>query len=70
MRRVLATDTGAGLYRKRQQIIEPVFADTKFNRRIDRFQPRALSRPLGMVTDHRQRQPHEAPPHQLRLAAA
>jgi hypothetical protein len=37
MRRVLATDTGADLYRKRQQMIEPVFADTKFNRRIDRF---------------------------------
>jgi transposase len=43
MRRVLATDAGAGLYRKRQQIIEPVFADTKFNRRIDRFQRRGRS---------------------------
>src|SRR5205814_8731454 len=37
MRNVLETDNGASLYRKRQQVIEPVFADTKFNRRIDRF---------------------------------
>ena len=37
MRNVLETDLGASLYRRRQQIIEPVFADTKFNRRIDRF---------------------------------
>jgi transposase len=37
MRNVLETDSGASLYRKRQQVIEPVFADTKFNRRIDRF---------------------------------
>jgi hypothetical protein len=40
MRRVLATDRGGGLYRKRQGMIEPVFANTKFNRRIDRFQRR------------------------------
>jgi hypothetical protein len=37
MRRVLTTDHGADLYRKRQWMIEPVFADTKFNRRSDRF---------------------------------
>ena len=37
MRRVLATDAGGALYAKRQTMIEPVFADTKFNRRIDRF---------------------------------
>jgi transposase len=37
MRRVLATDHGAELYAQRQGMIEPVFADTKFNRRIDRF---------------------------------
>ena len=43
MRRVLESDTGGGLYRKRQQMIEPVFADTKFNRRIDRFQRRGRS---------------------------
>jgi transposase len=40
MRRVLATDTGRALYRKRQAMIEPVFGQTKFNRRIDRFQRR------------------------------
>ena len=33
MRRVLATD----LYRRRQHLIEPVVANTKFNRGIDRF---------------------------------
>ena len=37
MRRVLASDTGGALYAKRQTMIEPIFADTKFNRRIDRF---------------------------------
>jgi transposase len=37
MRRLLATDFGGELYAKRQGMIEPVFADTKFNRRIDRF---------------------------------
>jgi transposase len=43
MRRVLATDIGAALYAKRQQLIEPVFANTKFNRRIDRFARRGRS---------------------------
>jgi hypothetical protein len=37
MRRVLATPAGAAHYRRRPAIIEPVFADVKFNRRIDRF---------------------------------
>src|SRR5215208_468885 len=37
MRRVLDTDAGGELYAKRQTMIEPIFADTKFNRRIDRF---------------------------------
>jgi hypothetical protein len=40
MRRVLDTDRGAQLYRQRQQLIEPVFAHTKFNRRLDRFHRR------------------------------
>src|SRR3954454_1987071 len=43
MRRVLATDLGAGLYGKRRVMIEPVFGDVKFNRRIDRFQRRGRS---------------------------
>src|SRR5919197_5221730 len=37
IRRVLATDRGSALYAQRQVMIEPVFADTKFNRRVDRF---------------------------------
>src|ERR687897_20954 len=37
MRRVLATERGSGLYRRRQAMVEPVFAQTKFNRGIDRF---------------------------------
>jgi hypothetical protein len=37
MRSVLETDTGRDLYSKRQGMIEPVFANTKFNRRMDRF---------------------------------
>jgi hypothetical protein len=40
MRRVVASDAGGELYRKRQGMIEPVFAQVKFNRKIDRFQRR------------------------------
>jgi transposase len=40
MRRVLATDRGGELYRRRNVMIEPVFGHTKFNRRIERFQRR------------------------------
>jgi transposase len=43
MRRVLATELGSAIYRKRQETVEPVFAHTKFNRRIDRFQRRGRS---------------------------
>jgi hypothetical protein len=43
MRRVLATEHGGGVYAKRQGMIEPVFADTKYNRRCDRFQRRGRS---------------------------
>jgi transposase len=43
MRRVLQTDLGRALYRKRQAMIEPVFGHTKFNRGIDRFQRRGRS---------------------------
>jgi hypothetical protein len=39
---LLDTPAGAALYRRRQQIIEPVFANTKFNRRITRFHRRGL----------------------------
>jgi transposase len=37
MRQVLTHEPGKGLYRKRPGMIEPVFADEKHNRRIDRF---------------------------------
>jgi Transposase DDE domain len=43
MRRVLETDAGRELYVKRKTMIEPVFAQMKFNRRIDRFQRRGRS---------------------------
>ena len=43
MRRVLSTESGAQLYARRQGMIEPVFAHTKFNRRCDRFLRRGRS---------------------------
>jgi transposase len=43
MRRVLATDKGKALYRKRHATIEPVFGQMKFNRRFDRFLRRGRS---------------------------
>ena len=43
MRHVLDSEIAGELYRKRQVMIEPVFADTKYNRRIDRFLRRGRS---------------------------
>ena len=40
MRRVLADGLGRDLYRRRQPMIEPVFAQVKFNRGLDRFRRR------------------------------
>jgi transposase len=40
---VLSTPEGQALYRRRQQIVEPVFAHTKFIRRTDRFLRRGLA---------------------------
>ena len=40
MRRVMATEAGSELYSKRQCMIEPVFAQIKTNRRIERFKRR------------------------------
>jgi transposase len=37
LRSVLSSDEGRALYAQRQTMIEPVFGDLKFNRRIDRF---------------------------------
>jgi transposase len=43
MRSVLAGELGGGLYRRRKAIVEPVFAQTKHNRRINQFQRRGRS---------------------------
>ena len=43
MRKTLQSDYGGGLYRKRKAMIEPVFAQTKHNRRINQFQRRGSS---------------------------
>ena len=40
MRRLLTSDPGRELYEKRHQVIEPVFGQIKFNRKIDRFHRR------------------------------
>jgi hypothetical protein len=71
MRRVLETDLGGGLYRKTQAMIEPVFANTKFNRRIDRFQRRDRSAARSewrlITATHSLLKPHK---HQIAPAAA
>ena len=58
MRRVLESDLGGGLYRKRKTMIEPVFGHTKFNRKIDASAPQKNRPPYkdGVAT-----QPAEAP---------
>jgi transposase len=43
MREVLQSDYGGGLYRRRKTMVEPVFAQTKHNRRIDSFRRRGRS---------------------------
>jgi hypothetical protein len=43
MRRVLAGEHGGALYSQRQWMVEPVFAQIKTNRRIDRFKRRGLA---------------------------
>jgi transposase len=43
MRRVLATEHGQAIYRRRMTTVEPVFGQIKFNRRFDRFQRRGRS---------------------------
>ena len=47
MRQVLAHEPGNGLYRRRPGMIEPVFADEKYNRGIDRFQRRGRAAALS-----------------------
>jgi hypothetical protein len=43
MRNVLVGELGGGLYRKRKAMVDPVFAQTKHNRRISQFQRRGRS---------------------------
>jgi hypothetical protein len=42
MEAILDTPDGQARYRRRQQIVEPVFGNIKYLRRIDRFQRRGL----------------------------
>jgi transposase len=71
MRKVLATDYGGGLYRRRKAMVEPVFAQTKHNRRIDRFQRRGRSAARSewrlITATHNLMKLHK---HQLAAAAA
>jgi len=43
MRQRLHRDGGAALYGRRMTMIEPIFGQTKANRRADRFQRRGLA---------------------------
>jgi transposase len=47
MRRVLASDAGHALYKHRKATVEPVFAQIKFNRKINRFQRRGRAAALS-----------------------
>ena len=71
MRNVLATEHGGGLYRRRKAMIEPVFAQTKHNRGIDRFQRRGRAAPRSewrlITATHNLLKLHK---HQLAVAAA
>ncbi len=42
MEAILDTPEGQARYRRRQQIVEPAFANIKYLRRADRFQRRGL----------------------------
>jgi hypothetical protein len=43
MRTVLASDDAGGMYQRRKAMVEPVFAQTKHNRKITSFQRRGRS---------------------------
>src|SRR4051812_8935540 len=61
MRRVLASEHGGALYAKRQVMVEPVFADTKFkppHRPLPA--PRQGRRQIGMAAHQRRPQPAQA----------
>src|SRR5918996_317116 len=65
MRRVIATEAGGELYSKRQCMVEPVFAQIKANRRIERFKRRGRVAARGMAPDRGHSQPSEASPTHL-----
>ncbi len=71
MRSVLAGDHGGGLYRKRKAMVEPVFAQTKHNRRINQFHRRGRSAARSewrlITTTHNLLKLHK---HQIATAAA
>ncbi len=71
MRNVLETDYGGGLYRRRKVMVEPVFAQTKHNRRIDSFRRRGRSAALSewrlITATHNLLKLHK---HQMALTAA
>jgi transposase len=70
MRRALRTPTGEALYRRRKWMVEPVFADIKFNRRAGRFRRRGLAAVRSewrlLTTTHNLLKLHR---HRLALAA-
>jgi hypothetical protein len=47
MRRVLASEHGHTIYKHRKSTVEPVFAQIKFNRKINRFQRRGRAAALS-----------------------
>ena len=71
MRRALASEAGGRLYRRRKAMVEPVFAQTKHNRRINQFQRRGRSAALSerrlITATHNLLKLHK---HQLALQAA
>ena len=71
MRRVIATEAGGDLYSRRQWMVEPVFAQIKANRRIDRLKRRgsaaARSEWRLIAATHNLLKLHR---HSLRAAAA
>ena len=63
MRSVLASPAGKAIYRRRKQMIEPVFAHTKHNRQVTRFLRRgrtAVRDRVAAIDDNAQ--PDQAPP--------
>jgi transposase len=71
MRETLQTDYGGGLYRRRKVMVEPVFAQTKHNRRINQFlrRGRSAARPEWrlITATHNLLKLHK---HQMAVAAA